>query len=97
MKTYRYKWTPEYYLLHLQFNNPQHKVFEAVVTRNFVNGSTRVEKEIVKDGVDSHRILISRSHPKETDLVVEYPDSLVLEIFELDDRAYYPVEPIYKG
>lgn len=97
MKSYRYKWTPEFYLLHLQFNNPSRLPFEAVITRNFTGGAARRESEPSKDGMDSHRILVSRSHPKEVDFVVEYPASIEMEIYELDDRAYYPTKPVYKG
>lgn len=97
MKSYRYEWTPEYYLLHLQFNNPEKNPFEARIIRSFRSGKKRVETEPAKDGMESHRILLSRSHPNETDFIVEFPDSLVLEVYELDDRAYYPTEPVYKG
>jgi len=31
MKSYKYQWTPQYYLLHLQFNNPSRIQFEAVL------------------------------------------------------------------
>jgi len=97
MKSYKYSWTAEYYLLHLQFNNPAMVPFEAEITRNYANGTSRSEIEKANEAMDSHRILISRSHPKETDFTVEYPDTLVLEVYELDDRAYYPTKPIFKG
>ena len=97
MKTHRYAWTDEYYLLHLQFDNPSAHPFEASVTRHFVGGHTKREEVVAIDGMLSHRIMVSRSHPKETDFVVEYPESLVLELYELDDRAYYPSKPVYKG
>ncbi len=97
MKSYKYKWTPDFYLLHLQFNNPSRLPFEAVITRNFEGGAAARESEPSKDGMDSHRILVSRSHPKEIDFVVEYPASIELEVYELDDRAYYPTKPVYKA
>lgn len=97
MKSYTYKWTPDYYLLHLQFNNPSLSPFEASITRRFESGKTRLETERTRDGMDSHRILVSRSHPRETELVIEYPASIELEIYELDDRAYYPTSPVYKS
>ncbi len=97
MKSYKYQWTSQYYLLHLQFNNPSRIPFEAVISREFSNGAHKTETETAKDGMDSHRILVSRSHPKEINFTVEYPGSVELEIYQLDDRAYYPTNPVYKS
>jgi len=97
MKTFNYTWHDELYLLHLQFENPTGKPFEARVSRNFSTGTVRHEAVYAVDGMKSHRVMVSRSHPKELAIAIEYPKALTLEVYELDDRAYYPDKPVFKG
>ncbi|HEY9069423.1 MAG TPA: hypothetical protein VIV61_04145 [Candidatus Ozemobacteraceae bacterium] len=96
-KSYRYTWTEEYYLLHLQFNDSAPGPYEATLVREYDGGKRRTEKLPVVQGVPSHRILVSRSHPREEAFTVEYPGRITLEVFLLDDRAYYPTQAYYRG
>ncbi|MBF0501025.1 MAG: hypothetical protein HQM09_12880 [Candidatus Riflebacteria bacterium] len=97
MKTFSYQWTPEYYLLHLQFVASGKTAYQSSITRSFSGGKPLVEAVPVLSGVESHRIMVSRAHPKETGFLVEYPDDVRLEVFQLDDRAYYPTETFFAG
>lgn len=96
MKSYHYTWTEEYYLLHLQFNDSASQPYEAILVREYAGGKQRSEKLPVLQGVPSHRILLSRSHPQEEAFTVEYPGRVMLEVFQLDDRAYYPTQAFYR-
>ncbi|MFZ2960183.1 MAG: hypothetical protein WA705_25150 [Candidatus Ozemobacteraceae bacterium] len=97
MKTFTYSWTPEYYLLHLQFDGNGSVAFEAMVTHIYEGGTIRKEPVPVLKGVESHRIMVSRTHPKEATFTVEYPDHIKLGVYQLDDRAYYPTESFFVG
>lgn len=97
MKTYEYRWGPEIYLLHLQFTSGDHDGYRALVCRQFGDRHPCCEEIVCVRNVHSHRVLISRSHPRETAIVIDYPDPVMLEVFELDDRAYYPTGSIFRG
>jgi len=97
VKTFEYAWDNDIYLLHVQFDNPTGMPFTALVIRQFVGGATTTEEVSCHDGQPSHRVMVSRSHPRETGLKLEYPRDLVVQVYELDDRAYFPDEPIFRA
>ncbi len=92
MKRLEYQWDDEYYLLHLQLTLRSPDGASAALTRHFDGAGRRTEGEsiVVQKGSLSHRIMVCRTHPTERGFAVEYPDAAVLEIFRLEDRAYYP-------
>ena len=97
MKQFEHIWTNEFFLLHIQLNNSGNINFEAIVTRQYEDGQSKKETVSVKQDVKSHRFIISRTHPKEKQVIVEYPDSVILEAYKVDDRAYYPTESFFVG
>lgn len=97
MKTFDYIWTSDYYLLHLQFNFEGTDPLTARVERHYTGARPRAEDISAHAGAKSHRILISRSHPRETSFTVSYPEHVTLEVYQLDDRAYYPTEAHFVG
>ena len=96
MKSFTYIWCEEYFLLHVQLNNPGRNEFTANLIRVFPAGRRTTEEVLVPPGTLSHRIMVSRSHPTETATTIEYPEDVRIEVFRLDDRAYYPTEAYFR-
>lgn len=97
MKLFTYTWDDRYFLLHLQMNKEVGQSFQTKIFREFKDGTTREEIVEIKPEENSHRFLVTRTHPKEISFRCEYPKSVELEAFKLDDRAYYPTESFFKG
>lgn len=97
MKRFEYNWSSDIFLLHIQLNNDSDITFDATVTREYEGGNPRTEVISVKHDVKSHRFIVSRSHPKENKVVIDYPKGVTLEAFKVDDRAYYPTESFFVG
>lgn len=97
MKTFSYTWCDDYFLLHIQLNNPNGAPYEVLIKRAYDGKGMKPETVQVKAGTPSHRFLVSRTHPTEKSFTIDYPDHLVMEAFKLDDRAYYPTESFFKG
>jgi hypothetical protein len=97
MKRFEHNWSSEFFLLHIQLNNDNDMSFNAIVTREYEGGEPRLEVISVKHDVKSHRFIVSRSHPKEKKVAIEYPQNVILEAFKIDDRAYYPTESFFAG
>ena len=96
MKQFVYKWTEEFFLLHIELNNTGNdRDYDVGIYRK--SRTVEDSTESVKKGTISHRFMLSRSHPAETELTITYPDDVVLKAFELDDRAYYPTQPFFVG
>ena len=93
MKRFEYIWDDDYYMLHVQLSAGHLGGMTAVVKRVFAGGRQgEPEFLIIPQGMTSHRIMVCRSHPQEQSLDIEYPAEAKLEIFRLDDRAYYPTQ-----
>ena len=100
MKTFDHKWDNITYLLHIQLTRPGERVSdecEARIGRRYASGREADAVVDVQPGVESHRFIVSRTHPDEVSLRIEYPAEVVLEAFEIDDRAYYPTQSFYVG
>jgi len=93
MKKFTYDWTEDCYILHLEFNNSGgDRDYWVTVVHRFTGAEPQRENVPVKKGFPSFRFMVSRSHPREIGLGVEYPDDVKMEVFQLDDRAYYPTQ-----
>lgn len=98
MKKFAYTWTDECYILHLEFNNKgADRDYSVGVVHRFSGAEPQREEVPVKKGQPSFRFMVSRSHPREEGLEVEYPQEVTLEVFQLDDRAYYPTQSYFVG
>ncbi|MCX8128886.1 MAG: hypothetical protein N3I35_02155 [Clostridia bacterium] len=97
MKKFEHIWNSEFFLLHIQLNNNTCMPFQATVTREYEGGKPRSEVIDIKREEKSYRFIVSRSHPKEKTVVINYPEGVVLEAFKVDDRAYYPTESFFAG
>ncbi len=99
MKRYTYTWseTPDgVYLLHTQFDvNCEVYGLLLKLTRIFRDGHQVCEEKLLIEKSD--RFIISRTHPDEIELIIQYPVELILSIYEIDDRAYYPTEVLFRG
>lgn len=97
MKKFSYQWDDEIFLLHIQLNNDSGKSTEAKIIRKYTGSDSKNEQENIDidKATSSHRFIVSRTHPKETSFEIEYSDDLVLHVFKIDDRAYYPTEAFY--
>jgi hypothetical protein len=96
MKRFFHSWTDDFFLLHIQLNNGKGLEGEVVVMRQYEDGTVRNESVFMKKDMNSHRFMISRTHPGETSFSIEYPEDIILEAFKVDDRAYYPTQSFYK-
>jgi hypothetical protein len=95
MKQFEYIWASDnVFLLHVQFNvgGKQHKVF---ILRDYEGQIKKEEVEIKNE--ESYRMIVSRTHPKEKRVVFEYPQENTIEVYKIDDRAYYPTESFFVG
>jgi hypothetical protein len=97
MKSFTYRWCEDYFLLHLQLNNPNRREFSGRLLRQFSGNQSRPEEIKVPPDTLSHRIMVSRSNPGETAITIEYPANVSIEVFRIDDRAYYPTEAYFRG
>ncbi|MDQ0492830.1 hypothetical protein [Paenibacillus brasilensis] len=95
MKKFEHLWTSDFFLLHVQANNLTGEGGMLEIVRDMQNGRKSKGHEKLRHGADSHRFIISRSHPSEVKVSIEYPSHLVLEVYKVDDRAYYPTESFF--
>jgi hypothetical protein len=97
MKRFEHNWNSDFFLLHIQLNSDNDMTFDVAITREYEGGKQRTEVICVKQEMKSHRFIISKSHPKEIKVVIDYPKWVILEAFKIDDRAYYPTESFFVG
>jgi hypothetical protein len=99
MKQFSYVWDDSIFLLHIQLTRPQGGAgaIEAIVSREYEGGKVNQQRVCIDEGAESHRFIVSRSHPREVSFKVEYPRVSTLEAFKIDDRAYYPTESFFVG
>ncbi len=95
MKSFSYTWDDRYFLLHLQINKEEGQLLEVKIVRKFCDNTTREESVIVRPSGVGHRFLVTRTHPNELAFVCFYPSISKLEVYKLDDRAYYPTHSFY--
>jgi len=95
MKTFVYEWVNEIYLLHTQINCEEFTNNSITITRVFNDGTRKSENTVLPES--SHRFIISRTHPSEISVIIEYPLDSTLILYEITDRAYYPVNPFFEG
>jgi hypothetical protein len=98
MKSFAYKWHEKFdgiYLLHAQVDLEDGAESFITKTRIFKDGKKEIERMPLLE--QSHRFIISRTHPDEVEMAVDYPDDSKLTIYEIDDRAYYPTEYYFEG
>lgn len=94
MKTFVYDWNSDIYLLHVQIDLSNATESNIKLTRIFVDGSERNEDKNISE--QSHRFIISRTHPNEIRFRIEYGKTNKLTIYEIDDRAYYPTTVFFE-
>lgn len=97
MKKFKYCWNEDTFLLHIQLNNSDGADYEVVIYREYEGGKVKKQKLLIDGKTDSYRTMISRTHPRERGLNIEYPEKVTLQVFIIDDRAYYPTETYFAG
>lgn len=95
MKTFVYDWSGDIYLLHVQIDLLNISESSIKLTRIFIDGSEKIEDKKILE--KSHRFIISRTHPNEIKVRIEYGNIDKLTIYEIDDRAYYPTTTFFEG
>lgn len=95
MKIFVYDWTDEIYLLHAQVDLSGAIEGSVRLTRFFTGDSEKIENKKLLE--QSHRFIISRTHPNEAKIQIEYGNTDKLTIYEIDDRAYYPTTTFFEG
>ncbi len=95
MKNFQYIWDNDCYILHVQFKKNDDREYIISIIREFTGGNLIEETETIRNKSKSHRFVVSRSHTNETGFKITYPDNLLIEVFKIDDRAYYPTKPFF--
>ena len=96
MKDFEYSWDDDIFLLHIQLNNKGQSEYKICIKRKYEGGKSKKElMKVTKN--ESFRFIISRTHPKEQKFLLEFPKSITIEVYKIDDRAYYPTEAFYVG
>ena len=95
MKEFKYEWTTDIFLIHVQLSDLGDNELEIDLIREYEGGKVREEKINIAKGTGSYRFIVSRTHPKEKEFIVKYPNEVILEAFKIDDRAYYPTESFF--
>lgn len=98
MKEYTFKWNEDFYLIHVQFDaldfgELRDKNIEVV--RTSLDNSKQIEQRYMTN--NGFRFIISRSCPEEKSVTIIYDENVILQVFLIDDRAYYPTEVFYEG
>ena len=97
-KNFVYDWPNELFLLHIEL-----KICKSYDENKYLNikhvfsNEESEEMILLPANVDNHRFIISKSKPNEKGIRVEYPTNIILEAYEVDDRAYYPTQSFFKN
>ncbi len=98
MKTYQYQWPPKKYLLHAQVQHETDETdgpYRLNIIREHCDGTTTIEPMEIAD--KNLRFIITRKRPEENSISFSYSEQLILSVYELEDTAFYPIEPYYCG
>ncbi|WP_455654266.1 hypothetical protein [Phascolarctobacterium sp.] len=95
MKKFKHTWGNEIFLLHIELNTQGELSSNKVECMRKLNDSF-IQETIKLPNQSSHRFIISRSKPNEEELILKYSDEVVMEVFFIDDRAYYPTKSFFK-
>lgn len=98
MKTYQYRWPPKKYLLHAQIQPETGETagpYHVDIIREHCDGTTAIETIAIAD--ENLRFIITRKRPEENAIVFSYAERFILSVYELEDTAFYPLEPFYSG
>lgn len=95
MKEFKYEWTTDIFLIHVQLSGFGNSELEIDLIREYEGGKAKEEKINIAKNTGSYRFIVSRTHPKEKEFIVKYPNEVILEAFKIDDRAYYPTESFF--
>ncbi len=90
MKTFRYKWNDEIWLLHVEINNASHDKKSLIYSRIINNGNNDQKNEVLVKPGENIRFILSRDSVQEMGLDIRFDESLFVKIFKLQDRAYLP-------
>ena len=90
MKTLRYKWDEEIWLLHIEANNLSKDEAFLVYTRILNDASGVHENRITVKPGESFRFILSRDSAQESMVNIMFDKVLSVKIFRLQDRAYLP-------
>lgn len=96
VKRFEFLWPDDLFLLHIQISKTSIDSEAPIIYRSFSNNSFKKESVKIPNKINSHRFIVSKSLPEENKITIFYPDSMVLEAFRIDDRAYYPTESFFK-
>ena len=92
MNKFTYNWdSDKVFLLHVQLDNDTDSNYQEKL------GISKEEFLEIKKRVKSYRFIISKSLPTEKAFSIKYPKDIKLEVFKVDDRAYYPTESFFIG
>ncbi|WP_196605117.1 hypothetical protein [Pectinatus haikarae] len=95
MKKLEHIWDNEFFLMHIELESQSDKSYFIYIKRKLGYEILVEEKHFDKTN-SRPRFIISRTHPKEKGLIIEYPDEIILTAYKIDDRAYYPTQYFYR-
>jgi hypothetical protein len=92
MRTVKYNWDPEIYLIHVDVVNSGEEDSSVRYSRTVeASGSKDEEYQRIKAGERS-RFMISKKGIKEISVLFTHDNSVELRVFKLLDRAYLPTD-----
>lgn len=99
MKTLRYAWDEEIWLLHIEADNKGQDESSLTYSRIVESSNNGHETIISVKPDESYRFMLSRDSAEETGVDIRFDNELLLKIFRLQDRAYLPGDSdiVYKS
>lgn len=91
MKRLRYEWSDEIWLLHVDVTNTVGSNKSVVYSRILgqAGDDNEAVRMVLKTG-ENRRFIISRKTGDEIGVDIGFDDGILMKIFRLQDRAYFP-------
>jgi pyruvate formate lyase activating enzyme len=97
MKIFNHEWNnDDEFLIHVQVTNANSIDASALITRHYENLKKNYELLAIDMVTNSSRFIISRTHSSELGFEISYPEKLIIEVFKIDDRAFFPLKSFFK-
>jgi pyruvate formate lyase activating enzyme len=97
MKIFKHNWSSyDEFLVHIQVTNSDRIDTTAIITRYYAQQKIDYEPLTIDRKTSSYRFILSRTHTDELGFEISYPEKLTIEVFKIDDRAFYPSTSFYK-
>jgi hypothetical protein len=87
---FTYSWGKDNWILHVALRGSRPSFLH--MSRKV---GDRTQAEEIRVSESGKRVLITRRRPEEEEICFRFDESVLLEVFEVCDRAHFPTSPIY--